>query len=217
MSAKIAVISSITWLIGWMRPVSVGRVAHRQRDVDASRRRAALRARLPSAPRGARSSASLTLSLSALMAAPALLRSSGDIAPSVSSRAETEPFLPSAATRTASSAASSPRRRWRQGFRSRACSDRTWRHHGWWESGLLPRARRLVEESAGAATGRIRERPASLRAFCKGLTGVRSDHAAFGSAPLAFSTRALKAAGSWIAMSDSTLRSTSMPALPGRR
>ena len=24
MSAKIAVISSITWLIGWMRPVSVG-------------------------------------------------------------------------------------------------------------------------------------------------------------------------------------------------
>src|SRR6476646_8203192 len=37
-------------------------------------------------------------------------------------------------------------------------------------------------------------------------------HAAI--APLAFSTMAAKAAGSWIARSDSTLRSTSRPALP---
>ena len=34
MSAKIAVSSSITWLIGWMRPDLGRRLAHRQRDVD---------------------------------------------------------------------------------------------------------------------------------------------------------------------------------------
>ena len=41
------------------------------------------------------------------MAGPAVLRSSGAMLPSVASSADTEPFLPSAATRTASSAASS--------------------------------------------------------------------------------------------------------------
>ena len=35
MSEKIAVISSITWLIGWMRPRVVGAGADRQGDVDA--------------------------------------------------------------------------------------------------------------------------------------------------------------------------------------
>ncbi len=53
-------------------------------------------------------SACVTLSLARLIAAPCVLRSSGDILPSVDSSAEIEPFLPSAATRTASSAASSP-------------------------------------------------------------------------------------------------------------
>src|SRR3954467_6269474 len=53
-------------------------------------------------------SACVTLSLARLMAAPCVLRSSGDILPRVASRAEIEPFLPSEATRTASSAASSP-------------------------------------------------------------------------------------------------------------
>src|SRR5581483_962219 len=52
-------------------------------------------------------SACVTLSLARLMAAPCVLRSSGDILPRVASRAEIEPFLPSAETRTASSAASS--------------------------------------------------------------------------------------------------------------
>src|SRR3954452_2809689 len=52
-------------------------------------------------------SACVTLSLARLILAPSLLRSSGDILPSVASRAEIEPFFPSAATRTASSAASS--------------------------------------------------------------------------------------------------------------
>ena len=41
------------------------------------------------------------------MSGPLVLRSSGVIVPSVFSSAETEPLLPSAATRTASSAASS--------------------------------------------------------------------------------------------------------------
>src|ERR1700733_12168912 len=52
--------------------------------------------------------APVTLSLARLIAAPCVLRSSGDILPSVASKAEIEPFLPRAATRTASSAASSP-------------------------------------------------------------------------------------------------------------
>src|ERR1700720_2892359 len=53
-------------------------------------------------------SAWLTLSLARLIAAPCVLRSSADILPSVANSAEIEPFLPSAATRTASRAASSP-------------------------------------------------------------------------------------------------------------
>src|ERR1700739_215682 len=53
-------------------------------------------------------SACVTASLARLIAAPWVLRSSGDILPSVASSAEIEPFLPRAATRTASSAASSP-------------------------------------------------------------------------------------------------------------
>src|SRR5947209_12997933 len=53
-------------------------------------------------------SACVTLSLARLIAAPCVLRSSGDILPSVASSAEIEPFLPSEATRAASSAASSP-------------------------------------------------------------------------------------------------------------
>ena len=107
MSAKMAVSSSITWLIG-MDAAGLGR-ARRARA--ASRRRVSEASRASSAASFSTArravSASPTLSLSALMAAPALLRSSGDILPSVASRAEIDPFLPSAATRTASSAASS--------------------------------------------------------------------------------------------------------------
>src|SRR5450755_2933315 len=62
-------------------------------------------------------SACVTASLARLIAAPWVLRSSGDILPSVASKAEIEPFLPSAATRTASRAASSP---------AAAISARTW-------------------------------------------------------------------------------------------
>ena len=47
-----------------------------------------------------------TESLSALIFAPSVLRSSGAMRPSVDRSSEIEPFLPSAATRTASSAAS---------------------------------------------------------------------------------------------------------------
>src|SRR5258705_13507042 len=53
-------------------------------------------------------SAWLTLSLARLIAAPLVLRSSGDILPSVANSAEIPPFLPSGATRRASSAVSSP-------------------------------------------------------------------------------------------------------------
>ena len=107
MSAKIVVSSSNTWLSGWMRPASAG--ASRSGSVtsmvsDASRASSA--ADFRTSRRAV--SAWVTLSLARLIAAPCVLRSSGDILPSVASSAEIEPFLPSAATRTASSAASSP-------------------------------------------------------------------------------------------------------------
>src|SRR5215510_4945560 len=50
---------------------------------------------------------SVTRSLRPLITGPCVLRSSADIVPSVLSNAETEPFFPSAAIRTASSVASS--------------------------------------------------------------------------------------------------------------
>src|SRR5271165_838792 len=53
-------------------------------------------------------SAALTASFRALIAAPCVLRSSAVILPSPDRSAETEPFLPSAATRTVSGSASSP-------------------------------------------------------------------------------------------------------------
>ena len=107
MSAKIAVSSSITWLSGWIRPASAGdsrsgsvtsMVSEASRASSAADFRMSRRA----------VSACVTVSLARLIAAPCVLRSSGDILPSVDSSAEIEPFLPSAATRTASSAASSP-------------------------------------------------------------------------------------------------------------
>ncbi len=108
MSAKIAVSSSITWLIGWMRPASAGRLAHRQRDVDGlggeARVERGVLERVACAP----SSAAVTRSLRPLMQRALLpCARPASCAPSVRSSAETEPFLPSAATRTASSAASS--------------------------------------------------------------------------------------------------------------
>src|SRR5579872_1397486 len=106
MSAKIAVSSSITWLSGWIRPASAG--ASRKGSVtstDSDASRASSAADFSTSRRSARDW--VTLSLARLIAAPCVLRSSGDILPSVESSAEIEPFLPSAATRTASSAASS--------------------------------------------------------------------------------------------------------------
>src|SRR5271163_2700791 len=105
-SAKITVTSSNTWLIGWMRPATMpaGRTGRVTSSASAFSRfsNAAARSR---ARREAR--ASVTSSLSAFIAAPALLRSSSDILPNVASTAEIEPFLPSAATRAASSVLSS--------------------------------------------------------------------------------------------------------------
>ena len=106
-SAKMAVNSSVTWEIGCRRPapIPVSRTGKVTSSVSA-RSRASSAASLSVARRVA--SASVTRSLSTLTAAPAVLRSSGAILPSVDSSAEIEPFLPSAPTRTASSAPSSP-------------------------------------------------------------------------------------------------------------
>src|SRR5262245_55223986 len=105
-SPKIAAISSITWLIGWMRPRSAGdcltgsvtsTFSAASRAVIAASRSSALRA----------PSASVTRFFSPLMAGPFTCRSSGVIEPSVFRSSDTEPFLPSAETRTASIACSS--------------------------------------------------------------------------------------------------------------
>src|SRR5215470_14907619 len=106
MSAKIVVNSSITWLIGWMRPISAG--GSRSGNVTST---VSVLSRWSSAADFSASrraaSASVTRSLRPLINGPWVLRSSGVIAPSVRRSADTEPLLPSAATRTASSAASS--------------------------------------------------------------------------------------------------------------
>src|SRR3984885_13258751 len=105
-SAKMATISSITWLIGWMRPVSTPGKGTGSVTSSASRLSwASSPARLSTARRA--TSASVTWSFSALIAAPCALRWSGASLPSAASSAEIVPFLPSAATRAASSVPSS--------------------------------------------------------------------------------------------------------------
>src|SRR6476660_3057488 len=99
MSAKMAVSSSVTWLMGCTRPASVG--ASRTGRVTST---VSVLRRVLSA---AAANASVTRSFKPLIAGPCALRSSGVIVPSVLSSAETEPLLPSAEMRTASSAASS--------------------------------------------------------------------------------------------------------------
>src|SRR5215471_3148408 len=107
MSAKIAVSSSITWLIGWMRPISAGSSwagkVTSMASVLSLRSSAAL---LRASRRVAMACA--ILSLRPFMSGPCALRSSGNILPSVANSAEIGPRLPSAATRAASSPASSP-------------------------------------------------------------------------------------------------------------
>ena len=82
MSAKIVLTSSNTWLSGWMRPASAG--ASRSGSVtsmvsEASRASSAADFRMSRRA----VSACVTLSLARLIAAPCVLRSSGDILPSV--------------------------------------------------------------------------------------------------------------------------------------
>src|SRR4029077_959350 len=90
-----------------MRPASTN--ASRRGSVTSTVSDASLALRLADCSTSRRApSASVTLSLARLIAAPCVLRSSGDILPSVESSAEIEPFLPSEATRTASRAVSSP-------------------------------------------------------------------------------------------------------------
>src|SRR6476646_11025429 len=106
MSAKMAVSSSTTCVIGCTRPLSAG--ASRTGSVTSTvspARRASSAAAPSSSLRAA--IAAVARSFRPLIAGPCSLRSSGVMPPSVLSSAETEPLLPNAATRTASSAASS--------------------------------------------------------------------------------------------------------------
>ena len=205
MSAKIAVSSSITWLIGWMRPVSTG--ASRTGSVTSTvseARRASSAASFRMSRRAF--SAADTLSFSALMTAPCVLRSSGDILPSVASRAEIDPFLPRTPSRTASSAASSlaaamapsvsVSRAVRSDMPGSVAGDEV-------TARLLPCRGALVE-----VAGHNAKSPARGRAF----HGSWMLQAVAGRAALAWSTMALKATGSWMASSERTLRSTVMPA-----
>ena len=106
MSEKIAVISSITWLTGWMRPCAVGAGGSGRVISTRSAARRASSALACSAPLRCSIRSAISF-FSPLMAGPALLRSSDGMLPRLASSAETEPFFPSAATRTASMAASS--------------------------------------------------------------------------------------------------------------
>src|SRR4029453_19051590 len=106
MSAKIAVSSSVTWLIGWTRPLSAGVSATGKVRAVISVLSLASSAAAPSLS-FASAIAAVRRSFNPLMAGPWILRSSGVMLPSVLSSADTEPLLPNAATRTASSAASS--------------------------------------------------------------------------------------------------------------
>ena len=106
MSAKIVVSSSITWLTGWTRPISAGDSRTGSVTSTVSVLSRASSAACSSALRRT-FSASVTRSFSPLISGPCSLRSSAVMPPSVLSSAETEPLLPSAPTRTASSAASS--------------------------------------------------------------------------------------------------------------
>ena len=103
-SAKITASSSITWVIGCSEPCGSGRTGRVTSTVSEARAASsALASR--SALRASR--ASLRRVLRPLSAGPITWRSSGLILPSSRIISETEPFLPRADTRTASSAASS--------------------------------------------------------------------------------------------------------------
>src|SRR6185437_602212 len=106
MSAKIVVNSSITWLIGCTRPVSAGGSRTGSVTSTVSLLRRASSAAAPNASLRA-AIAAVTRSFKPLITGPWTLRSSVVMAPSVLSSADTEPLLPSAPTRTCSSAASS--------------------------------------------------------------------------------------------------------------
>ena len=164
-------------------------------------------------------SACVTLSLARLIAAPCVLRSSGDILPSVASSAEIEPFLPSEATRTASSAASSPA----AAISARmVCSSVARSVMATVTFGERAAARQTRPSSSAKAddpvtpgvndAGRwLLDAPPS-RGMTPELQDAASDFRAYAaSAALAFSAIAWNAAGSVMARSDSTLRSTVMP------
>src|SRR5216684_119854 len=106
MSAKIAVSSSFTCVNGCTRPTSAGGSrTGRVTSTVSVLSRASSACALSSSLRAA--IAVLTSSFSPWMSGPCCLRSSGLIVPSLFSNSEIAPFLPSAETRTLSSAASS--------------------------------------------------------------------------------------------------------------
>src|SRR5581483_7834494 len=99
-SPKMATISSMVWLIGWMRPSAVGRAGKVTSTRSLCRRRSSSAS--PKAPTRACKRASTAL-LSSLRAAPRALRCSGGSLPRPFSNSVTRPLLPSHSTRTASS------------------------------------------------------------------------------------------------------------------
>ena len=94
-------------LTDWVDPTGFDRrLANRQRDIDGFG--VSLASSVAAASLSfAAAMAAVTRSLNPLIAGPWTLRSSGVMVPSVFSSADTEPLLPSAATRTASNVASS--------------------------------------------------------------------------------------------------------------
>src|SRR5271166_2250056 len=166
MSAKIATNSSVTWLMGWTRPISAGgsRTGRVTSTVSVLRRAssAALRS---SSLRAARAAA--RRSLSPLMRGPCSLRSSGLIEPSVLSNAETDPLLPMAAMRMVSIAASS----WAAAMSLMSAFSRTSRSVIACDS-TAPAQRLGLERIDEGASLRLRRKPLILHAHPPARLGI---------------------------------------------
>ena len=202
--AKMAIISSITCMVGCTDPrrwCGAGRV----RSSRSAARRASSSAASSTARRAV--SAACTRSRSPLIRPPCSRRSSGVMAPRDFSRPDTTPDLPSAATRTASSAARSPA--------PAACASRS----------ASSVTRSVMVRSSNPSPLAERERAAGrgVRGRFTGVKDARRDPARSRARPpvadgrqaraaRTLSTMALNAAGSAPATSASTLRSMSIPA-----
>ena len=219
MSAKIVVSSSITWLSGWIRPCSAGGFAQRQRDVDG----------LGGKPRVERRGFQ---DVAARGRAPAVTRILGEIDRRALRLAFVRRHLAERRQQRRDRALLAERgdaHGFERGFIAGGGDvgeDRLFEGcevgHGnpFWQGCLAdapsPSCPGLCRASTSYSVARVRrgcarDKPGHDDFECSQKNRGATAYAA--SAALAFSAIAWNAAGSWMARSDSTLRSTVMPDL----